>query len=236
MQHRVTEAMSVVVHVGLMSGKTVSVEARLEEPVATLKRRAQTALEVGTGRLLNSFGELLDDELTVMAAKLEAGNSLTLQLRKVQIQASYGAFAAILTDGSVVAWGNKAYGGNSRAVQDQLKGVQQIQASKYAFAAILTDGSVVTWGDAEYGGYSRAVQDQLKRVQQIQASQRAFAAILTDGSVVTWGHEFFGGDSGAVQDQLKVVRQIHSCEGAFAAILKKRISCYLGRPGFWWRQ
>ena len=48
-QHRVTEAMSVVVDVGLIRGKTVSVEARLDESVATLKQRAQTALAIGKG-------------------------------------------------------------------------------------------------------------------------------------------------------------------------------------------
>ena len=46
-----TEAMSVVVDVGLTSGKTVSVEVGLGESVATLKRRAQIALAVGKGRL-----------------------------------------------------------------------------------------------------------------------------------------------------------------------------------------
>ena len=46
--------MSVVVEVALMSGKRVSVEAGLDESVATLKRRAQIALAVGKGRLLNS--------------------------------------------------------------------------------------------------------------------------------------------------------------------------------------
>ena len=38
-----------------------------------------------------------------------------------QIQASTGAFAAILGDGSVVTWGGAAYGGDSSAVQDLLK-------------------------------------------------------------------------------------------------------------------
>ena len=46
--------MSVVVDVGLISGKTVSVEARLDEPVATLKRCAQNALAVAKGRLVDS--------------------------------------------------------------------------------------------------------------------------------------------------------------------------------------
>ena len=61
--------------------------------------------------------------------------------------------------------------GDSSAVRDQLKGVQQIQAtSDGAFAAILENGSVVTWGHADFGGDSSAVQDQLRGVQQIQAT------------------------------------------------------------------
>ena len=47
------------------------------------------------------------------------------------------AFAAILGDGSVVTWGDARFGGDSSAVQDQLRDVQQIQASHHAFAAIL---------------------------------------------------------------------------------------------------
>ena len=77
------------------------------------------------------------------------------QLRNVQqIQASQGAFAAILGDGSVSTWGKAVSGGDSRSVQDQLKNVQQIQANGSAFAAILGDGSVVTWGRTEHGGDS----------------------------------------------------------------------------------
>ena len=66
-----------------------------------------------------------------------------------------------------MTWGHAAFGGNSSAVQDQLKNVQQIQASSCAFAAILADGSVVTWSHADNGGNSSALQDQLKNVQQI---------------------------------------------------------------------
>ena len=64
------------------------------------------------------------------------------QLRGVrQIQATTRAFAAILADGSVVTWGDAAFG--TSAVQDRLRGVQQIQATRgRACAAILEDGSV----------------------------------------------------------------------------------------------
>ena len=126
---------------------------------------------------------------------------------------------------SVVTWGSAAHGGDSSAVQNQLKKVQQIQNVKNggigggAFAAVLGDGSVVTWGRAATGGDSSAVQDQLKNVQQIQASFGAFAAVLGDGSVVTWGSAASGGDSSAVQDQLKSVKQIQVSACAFAAVL-----------------
>ena len=43
------------------------------------------------------------------------------------------AFAAILGDGSVVTWGDAECGGDSGAVQGQLKHVQQIQASPQRF-------------------------------------------------------------------------------------------------------
>ena len=84
------------------------------------------------------------------------------------------------------SWGPADFGGDSSAVQDQLRGVQQIHATMYAFAAILEDGCVVTWGPADFGGDSSAVQDQLRGVQQIHATNAgAFAAILEDGCVVT---------------------------------------------------
>ena len=43
-----------------------------------------------------------------------------------------------------MSWGHADCGGDSSAVQDQLKNVQQIQATDFAFAAILVDGYVVT--------------------------------------------------------------------------------------------
>ena len=48
-----------------------------------------------------------------------------------QIQTSGFAFvAAIMVDGSVVTWGNANNGGDSSAVQDQLRCVQQTLPSK----------------------------------------------------------------------------------------------------------
>ena len=87
----------------------------------------------------------------------------------------------------MVTWGSAGDGGDSSAVQHQLKKARQIQASAICFAAILGDGSVVTWGDADSGGDSGAAQSRLEDVPRIQASRGAFAAVLGDGTVVTWG-------------------------------------------------
>jgi len=64
----------------------------------------------------------------------------------------------------VVTWGNPGFGGDSSAVQHQLKGVQQIYASDHAFAAISADGTVMTWGNRYSGGDSSRVQDQFSYV------------------------------------------------------------------------
>eukprot|EP00439_Symbiodinium_sp_Y106_P008004 s1164_g1.t1 len=196
--------------VSLVSGKTVSLQTHGDESVESLKVRAQRALGVGKGRLLSSTGSVLDGGAVVKKARLQQAEPLSLQVRRVDICAKKGAFAAILGDGSVVTWGDADCGGDSSGdgsvvtwgdadcssgVRDHLKNVQQIQATCTAFAAILRDGSIVTWGNAGCGGDSSAVRGQLKNVQQIQATFDAFAAILGDGSVVTWGNAGMGGDS-----------------------------------------
>ena len=60
------------------------------------------------------------------------------------IQATDSAFAALLADGSVVAWGEDQHGGDVSAVQQQLKDVEGIVSSSWPFAAIPANGSVVT--------------------------------------------------------------------------------------------
>ena len=167
--------MSLNVEVGLLSGKTATLNAGLDETVAPLKRRAETALGIGRGRLLDSSGSLLDLQAPIKKARVQDGDRIPLHRSPVQVQASGSSFAAILGDGSVAIWGTDDH---SNSVQDQLKkNVQQIQACKSAFAAILGDGTAV----ALSGGGKVAMQDGLKNVQHIQATDFAFAARLGDG-------------------------------------------------------
>ena len=59
---------------------------------------------------------------------------------------AFGVFAAVkMKDGSVVTWGVAEYGGDSSAMQAELKqGVDTIYSNDSAFAAKMKDGSVVT--------------------------------------------------------------------------------------------
>ena len=106
------QAMSLRIDVGLVSGRTVSLEVQADASVASLNQCAQTALGVGKGRLLNSNGQVLDRLATLQEAGLENGAVLTLHVQQVQLAASkkgdaglQAAFAAILGDGSVVTLG-----------------------------------------------------------------------------------------------------------------------------------
>ncbi|CAE7377064.1 unnamed protein product [Symbiodinium microadriaticum] len=176
----------------LLSGKAATVEVGVDEEgchnIETSGR--DRTLGVGRGRLLDASGNVVASCVSITEARLQTGDWLTLHVSRVQVFATGRAFAAILGDGSVVAWGDPNEGGDSSAVQDQLRHVTQIQAFVCAFAAILGDGSVVTWGDPDGGGDSGAVRHLLKNVKQIQASSTAFAAILGDRSAVIWGNHF----------------------------------------------
>ena len=62
------------------------------------------------------------------------------------------AFAALKRDGSIETWGSRGLGGDSSAVQAQLRaGVQEVFATENAFAALMDDRSIVTWGCSDSG-------------------------------------------------------------------------------------
>ena len=207
----------------LPSGRSVKLLIPQSSKVGDLKTLAQESLNKRFLRLMTAEGLILTDLMEPLeAAGLRDGDELTVIVVQANLAATCQAFALWCSWGDGVAtWGSPPCGGDSSAVQDQLKNVKQVQATSRAFAAILEDGSVVTWGDPDSGGDSSGVQDRLRSVRQIQATDGAFAAILEDGSVVTWGDpRFGGGDSSAVQDRLRSVQQIQATDSAFAAILE----------------
>ena len=110
-----------------------------------------------------------------------------------------GAFAALLSDGTIEPWGSKFYGGympDDLRLKLQLKleqgiSVVNIYSTIGAFTALLSDGTVEPWGNESYGGKlpdDLRLKLQLKLIQGIRAvdiysAKVAFAAKFTDGSV-----------------------------------------------------
>ena len=70
----------------------------MNEEVGALKRRAETALGVGRGRLVHSSGSVLDACAQIKRARLQKGDSLVLHIGRAQVQATPASFAAILGD------------------------------------------------------------------------------------------------------------------------------------------
>ena len=99
--------------------------------------------------------------------ELCSGNSIAAVAQKPKIAGATRAFALCVGADRIVAWG---CGGDSTAVKDKLRSVQEIHPTHSAFAAILGDGSVVTWGNPNSGGDSSAVQDQLRALKEIHCS------------------------------------------------------------------
>ena len=110
-----------------MSGKTADIAATMDTSLKDVKLQAQSALQSASGVLMSCQGQFLDADQTLAEAGVRPGDVLTLQVRQTVLAATSGAFAAILGDGSVVAWGSSD-GGDSSAVQGQLKNVKRIQA------------------------------------------------------------------------------------------------------------
>ena len=90
------------------------------------------------------------------------------------IASTYGAFAAIKLDGSVVTWGTGHVGGNSENVKEDLEsGVIEIVSAKNAFAALKANGSVVAWGHGGLEDISVGKKAQLEVVLQIFSNPNA---------------------------------------------------------------
>ena len=160
------------INVALPNGHAELLTLLPSSTVQDVRTKAQRAFGKKYLRLVTANNRVLVDfEQTLEEAEIEDGECLTALVLQPQLAATGSAFALWCHgDSAVVTWGDARCGGDSTAVRDQLKGVQQIQATCHAFAAILEDGSVLTWGSGPSGGDSSTVRDQLKGVKQIQAA------------------------------------------------------------------
>ena len=141
-------------------------------------------------------GDHLSVDGTVTATTTLGAGSLTSSI--IEVYSNEMAFAAKVSDGSVVTWGNSAAGGSSASLAGYTK-CQDIIASSLAFVVLGTDGTATAWGDSSYGGDSSAVT--LTNIEYIYASTHAFVALsfrsVNTGDyrdLTTWGDATYGGN------------------------------------------
>ena len=96
--------MSIVVEVGLLSGKTAALKAGLDEKVEDLKFRAQTALGIRKGWLLDSAGSVLNAIAPIKDSGVQYGDSSTLHIYRIHACRTASTLPVIHGDGSGTVW------------------------------------------------------------------------------------------------------------------------------------
>ncbi|MCM2334678.1 MAG: hypothetical protein NDI82_12120 [Anaeromyxobacteraceae bacterium] len=135
----------------------------------------------------------------------------------VDVSAGFGVSAAVLADGTVVAWGDNrrgaaGVGSVSGATFTPATvwfpspvagatGVVQVSAGDQRVLARRADGTILSWGSNPNGELGRETGDTaspglvggISSAVRVVAGERSAAAILADGSARIWGHHGYSG-------------------------------------------
>lgn len=130
---------------------------------------------------------------------------------------SYGAMAARLDSGHVVAWGASDSGGHISSTIATMDDILDLTAGRQTFAARRRDDAVIAWGKEDTGGDVPGTITGLD-VVAVSATAGAFAARCKEGNLVAWGSRSYGG---RVPDDIASyfdIIDVAGSEGAFAAL------------------
>ena len=124
--------MSQMIHINVVLPNGHS-ELLTLEPSSTLQELKTEAAQAFQKKYLKLI-TAVNLEQTLEETEMEDGEYLTALVLQPQLTATSKAFALWCHgDSAIVTWGDADFGGDSSAVQDQLKGVQQIQTTDWAF-------------------------------------------------------------------------------------------------------
>eukprot|EP00438_Fugacium_kawagutii_P017713 Skav207316 [mRNA] locus=scaffold2296:381119:382130:- [translate_table: standard] len=126
------------VTVSLPSGRNETLSLPHLATARDLKVLAQASLGHGFLKLITEAGHVLTDFMDPLEASgIQDGDHFTAVVQQPRVAATGQAFALWCCGGDrIVTWGTPDRGGDSSAVQDQLRNVQQVQGAFGAFAAI----------------------------------------------------------------------------------------------------
>ena len=141
---------------------------------------------------------------SILGGTLTAPNfPLTADISNVAtICMTRSAVAVLKTDGTVVSFGNRYYGGNSAPVASQLYNITKLLSTQYWFTALRSDGRVFSWGgggiipgqtDINYAtnGVESVllsdVSNSLVDIVDIFTSSTSSFALTPSGGLLAWG-------------------------------------------------
>ncbi len=136
--------------------------------------------EQGGSQFTRSFKDHL--QVVSMASKLRSGVTDIATNSNV----NGGAFLALKSDGTVVAWGNKNFGGNILPMPTAYLGTSassrasKIYGGRYGFAVLRADKSVVHWGvTGDYFEFTSGLVPASKNVASVFPHGIAFLGVTT---------------------------------------------------------
>eukprot|EP01060_Flectonema_neradi_P034370 TRINITY_DN6014_c0_g1_i2.p1 TRINITY_DN6014_c0_g1~~TRINITY_DN6014_c0_g1_i2.p1 ORF type:complete len:1565 (+),score=272.96 TRINITY_DN6014_c0_g1_i2:45-4739(+) len=103
--------------------------------------------------------------------------------------ATRAAFAVLLQNGEIVAWGDEESGGKMPQIDEP---AIQLFATRAAFTALLQSGKVVSWGHGLLGGHN-PFEHLISNVINVFTTSGAFAALTDSFQLHTWGNKDLGG-------------------------------------------
>ena len=131
----------------------------------------------------------------------------------------HGVLVALRDSDSLVAWGDRGYGGILPPAIAALRDITEVFGGARAIAALRANGSVVGWGDAGFGGVVSAEVSRLTDVINVTPGGYGFAVIRANGQVQAWGDARFGGAVPAAIARLSTVVSVFATVSAFVALL-----------------
>jgi len=147
----------------------------------------------------------------------------------VHVCSTVFAFAALSSDGRVLAWGPASVSWRAAPnahlwtvnsyVNTQLSNVAQLYGSWFAFVALHKDGTITAFGSSAYGG---TTPTGVSGVVSISATGSAFAALSSSGAIRAFGFSGRGADGVPAGIDALGVTRIYSTERAFAALCADR--------------
>ena len=168
-----------------------------------------------------AFAALTDDGNVLTTGPVDAPP--TFAGTPVALYSTSRAFAALMEDGTVQAWGSSMYGGSG--VPATLANVTTICTNDWAMAALQGNGSVMSWGESGKGGSIPI--GMVNHVSSLYSTKEAFAALRLDGTVYVWGNPGCGGGIDVESNTytglpatLSDVEAIYSTTAAFCAVSK----------------